>query len=102
MNPELLRQIEELYHSAMERAPGEREAFLKEACGSDVELLRAVSSLVAHDPAGDPMERPVLQIAANLLSVLQATHWTSGTMVGPYQIVNRLGEGGMGEVFAAR
>src|ERR1017187_10208504 len=97
MNPERLRQIEELYHLAGERPPGERETFLTEACGNDADLKRQVLALLAQDSG--PMERPVLDVAAKLLV---DSSWTPGTQVGPYQIVKRLGEGGMGEVFKAR
>ena len=96
---ERLRQIEELYHLAGERTPGEREAFLKEVCGNDAELLRDVLALLAQDSGAGPMERPVIELAASLLN---DTGWTAGTRVGPYQIVGRLGQGGMGEVFRAR
>src|ERR1019366_5296659 len=97
MNPERLRQIEELYHLAGERPPGERETFLTEACANDADLKRQVLALLAQDSG--PMERPVLDVAAKLLV---DSSWTPGTQVGPYQIVKRLGEGGMGEVFKAR
>src|ERR1035438_7513960 len=102
MNPERLRQIEELYHLAGERAPDEREAFLTEACGSDADLRRDVLALLAQDPEAGPMERPVLQVAADLLADSPSASWTAGTQVGPYQIVSRIGEGGMGAVFKAR
>src|SRR5450759_3942598 len=101
MNPDRLRQIEELYHLAGERTPDDRETFLTEACANDAELLRDVLARLAQDPEAGPMERPVLQMAASLLSDSPATQWTPGTQVGPYQIVSRLGEGGMGEVFKA-
>ena len=97
MNSARLRQIEELYHRAGEHTPEEREAFLTKACGNDAELLRDVLALLAQDSG--PMERPVLAVAAQLLA---DSAWTPGTQVGPYQIVSRLGEGGMGEVFKAR
>jgi serine/threonine protein kinase len=102
MNPERLRQVEELYHSACQRKPDQQEAFVAEACANDAELLRDVWALLAQDSGAGPMEWPVLQVAASLLSDSPAARWTPGTQVGPYQIVSRLGEGGMGEVFKAR
>jgi predicted Ser/Thr protein kinase len=99
IDSERLRQIEELYHMAGERTPGEREAFLKDVCANDAELLRAVLALLAQDSGAGPMQRPVIELAASLLN---DTRWTAGTKVGPYQIVGRLGQGGMGEVFQAR
>ena len=51
MIPERLRQIEELYHLAREREPGERAAFLAQACTQDEDLRREVESLLASDPS---------------------------------------------------
>ncbi|HEY1496610.1 MAG TPA: protein kinase, partial [Candidatus Solibacter sp.] len=95
MTPERLRQIEELYHAAGELPPSQREAFLAAACGQDAGLLSRLSALLAQ--SSGPMDQPVLHLAAGLL----LDSWTPGTLVGPYQIVSRLGEGGMGEVFQA-
>ena len=49
MNPERWRQVEQLYNRALEREPGERGAFLAEACGSDEDLRSEVQSLLGHD-----------------------------------------------------
>jgi hypothetical protein len=38
MNQERWRQVEEIYHAALERAPSERSVFLDEACAGDTEL----------------------------------------------------------------
>jgi hypothetical protein len=40
MQAERWRQLERLFHSALERAPGERAALLAEACAGDEELRR--------------------------------------------------------------
>ncbi len=46
MTPERWREIERLYHAALERDAAERAAFLNEACGGDEALRREVESLL--------------------------------------------------------
>ena len=45
MNPQPWRKVEQLYHSALELDPAERNGFLAQACQEDAELLREVESL---------------------------------------------------------
>ena len=47
MNPERWEQIKDLFGSALEREPGERSAFLREACGEDESLRAELESLLA-------------------------------------------------------
>ena len=101
MQHERLLQIEQLFHSASERPAAEREAFLKQACGGDAELCREVAGLLDQSATG-PMDQPVMQIAGNLLNDSPENQWTAGTKVGPYEVLNRIGAGGMGEVYKAR
>ena len=72
------RQIEELYHSAMERDSDERSAFLAEACAGDGALRREVESLLAYQKQAELMlEAPALEMAArrlvNLVNIEGAT-----------------------------
>ncbi len=99
MSPERWRQIERLYHAALEcDAP---EAFLDEACAGDEALRREVESLLRFDRQAETfIEAPALEVAARL-PVANLEQSFTGRMIGHYRVLSLLGEGGMGEVYLA-
>ena len=78
------------------RAPTTRPAFLDAACGDDRSLRAEVESLLrAHEQAGSFAERPAIDGVTG--RPLQR-----GDRLGPYDIVELVGAGGMGDVYRAR
>ena len=106
MKPERWQQLDELFHSVLEREPGERAAFLEQACIGDDSLRRQVEALLAaHEQAGSFIENPAFEIEAQALANEQAkppANSIVGHAIGHYQIVESLGAGGMGEVYLAQ
>lgn len=104
MTAERWRQVEALFHSALDRAPKDRAAFLDEACAGDEALRLQVEGLLESlDEAGDFIEKPVLD--DSLCSpAKRPSHSESliGQRIGNYEILALIGLGGMGEVYLAR
>ena len=100
MTPERWQQLKQIFQSALERNPAERSEFLSQACADDPALRSEVESLISsHDQAGDSIEAMAVEAATEMLENDRAI---VGTQIGRYKVLNRIGRGGMGEVFLAQ
>lgn len=61
MHPDTWERVKDVYHAALDREPGERAAYLREACGDDPEILTEVESLLAQPGDDSFLERPAWQ-----------------------------------------
>jgi serine/threonine-protein kinase len=82
-----------------EERPVDREAYLNRACGADAILRRRVEGLLRDcDKAAGFLEAPAPDLFATLDELIEER---PGTVIGPYKLLEQIGEGGMGLVFMA-
>ncbi len=101
MNAERWTEIKRLFDATMERPHEKRMAFIRHACADDEQLFQELTSLLrAHEKDG-PADALLGDLQSSIHERLSPER-VEGRRVGPYKIVDMLGQGGMGQVFLAR
>jgi serine/threonine protein kinase len=103
MNPERNRLVKEIFADALEQPDAaEREAYLARACGHDAQLREHVQALLqAHEKAGAFLEEPAAVLPGPEAIVSPLLTEKPGDKIGPYKLLQQIGEGGCGVVYMA-
>jgi len=101
MTPERWQQVKQIFNSAIQYPPQERDSFLSDVCLGDDVLRSEVESLIAsHEQSGEFIDQPAYQAATWLTN--EKSELSVGQKIGTFEVLSFISRGGMGEVYLAQ
>ena len=103
MTPERYQRLNQLADAALDLPEEKRAVYLDEACAGDADLRREVEELLgAHSAESQFLEAPLLDQLAQDIAASPAASDLTGKQLNGYQVLSRLGAGGIGEVWLGK
>lgn len=100
MKPERWKHLKALFETVVEKDAAAQAAYLDDACGADADLRRELEALLARHSQDSFLEKPVRELLPEFPA--DAPETMAGKRLGPYEIIRRIGRGGMGIVYLGR
>jgi serine/threonine-protein kinase len=98
IDPARLQRTLQLFDAALDQHVATRAAWLAQECGDDVDLLRDVQAMLAAD-AGEYADPITPKLASLREDSIDPGELPAGTRIGPWNVQDVLGRGGMGAVY---
>lgn len=101
MKNDVWDKVEKVFHSALDVPPEDRSLFLQRECAGEMGLMGEVQSLLDSFEADKSiLDEPVFELGLGAFGENEQKD-LSGTTIGIYQLEQKIGAGGMGEVYRA-